>query len=37
LPAFILLVGLSVVGIFVGSVIMKERAKKNAKLAVKTA
>ena len=37
LPAFILVVGLSVVGLFVGLVVMKERAKKNVKLAVKTA
>ncbi|KAF8495618.1 dolichol phosphate-mannose biosynthesis regulatory [Gautieria morchelliformis] len=37
IPAFILVVGLSVVGLFIGSVVMKERAKKNAKLAVKTA
>jgi dolichol phosphate-mannose biosynthesis regulatory protein len=37
IPAFILVVGLSVVGLFIGSVVMKERAKKNAKLAIKTA
>ncbi|KAF8590614.1 hypothetical protein K439DRAFT_1329563, partial [Ramaria rubella] len=37
LPAFVLVVGLFIVGLFVGIVVMKERAKKNVKLAVKTA
>lgn len=37
IPAFLLVVGLSVIGLFVGSVVMKEKAKKNAKMAAKSA
>ncbi|KIJ44068.1 hypothetical protein M422DRAFT_208310 [Sphaerobolus stellatus SS14] len=37
IPAFLLLVGGGVVGLFVGTVYMKEKAKKKAKFAVKSA
>ncbi|KAF8522280.1 dolichol phosphate-mannose biosynthesis regulatory [Hysterangium stoloniferum] len=37
LPSFALVVGLSVIGFFVGSVINKERAKNNAKRTGKVA